>query len=83
MQTNEAFATFRRVSKSPTPRMALIFVFPAVFLKLLTSSYNFFQLFCKTNPLLITISISSAPSLIESVISFFLVEKDDKPVRLL
>ena len=79
IQTIDAFATFLSVSKSPTPSIALICLFFAAFLNSLTSSYNFFQLFCRTKPLLITISISSAPFLIDSIISSFLVLKDESP----
>ena len=79
IQTKEALATFRNVSKSPTPRIAFILIPLATSLKLLTSLYNFCQLFCKTKPLLITMSISFAPALIESEISFFRVKKDDNP----
>ena len=79
MHTKDALATLRIVSKSPTPNIAFILIPFATSLKLLTSLYNFCHSFCKTKPLLITISISCAPSFMESLISFFLVEKDDKP----
>ena len=79
MQTNEALDTFRNVSKSPTPKIAFILIPLADSFKLLTSLYKFRQSFCKTNPLFITMSISFAPAMIESEISFFRVKKDDNP----